>query len=272
MDLEVRGGGALAAPFLTRYLELLDDPDLRVLLPFYKCYRALVRAKVEAMRSEGTGGNAARYFRYAARLTWEPLKPFLVIVCGLTGSGKSTLARELGDRLGVPVINSDAVRKKIAGKSGKTRVPFNAGIYDAAMTERTYAAMAREAERQITNRQGLILDATYSRRGHREKVLRLAEEHGVPLTVIYCITAEETTKNRLAQREEEGKDISDGRWEIYLRQRATYEPIKELPPESFLELDTQQPVDQLAATAEKILRTRLVRLQPQRSKAAYGQC
>ena len=34
MDLEVRGGGALVRPFLTRYLELLHDPDLPVLLPF----------------------------------------------------------------------------------------------------------------------------------------------------------------------------------------------------------------------------------------------
>src|SRR5262249_30523695 len=33
MDLEVRGGGNLVQPFLTRYLELLRDPDLPVLLP-----------------------------------------------------------------------------------------------------------------------------------------------------------------------------------------------------------------------------------------------
>ena len=53
MDLEVRGGGAMVRPFLTRYLELLHDPDLPVLLPYYQCYRALVRGKVEALRSAG---------------------------------------------------------------------------------------------------------------------------------------------------------------------------------------------------------------------------
>lgn len=132
MDLEARGGGTLAAPFLTRYLELLPDPDLPTLLPFYQCYRALVRGKVAALRSTGADSNAPRYFRYASRMTWAPLKPFLLIICGLTGSGKSTLARALGERLGMPVINSDSVRKAIAGKQGSQIVPVNDGIYSSA--------------------------------------------------------------------------------------------------------------------------------------------
>ena len=74
--------------------------------------------KVEALRSTGPDSNAPRYFRYALRFTWSSLRPFSVIVCGLTGSGKSTLARELGERMGMPVINSDTLRKAIAGKLG----------------------------------------------------------------------------------------------------------------------------------------------------------
>jgi predicted kinase len=75
-----------------------------------------------------------------------PAKPFLVIVCGLTGSGKSALARALADRLDMPVINSDAVRKQIVGDVGNL-VPFESGIYSQAMTERTYARMADLAEK-----------------------------------------------------------------------------------------------------------------------------
>src|SRR4029453_24512 len=143
MDLEVRGGGNLVQPFLTRYLELLHDPDLPALLPFYQCYRALVRGKVEVLRTGGPNSNAQRYFRFA----WSFVKPFLLIVCGLTGRGKSTLARELGERLGMPVINSDTVRKAIAGKRRRQVVPLNAGIYSSRMTEKTYAKMAKEAEK-----------------------------------------------------------------------------------------------------------------------------
>src|SRR4030095_5377722 len=157
MDLEARGGGNLVRPFLTRYLELLHDPALRVLLPFYQCYRALVRGKVEALRSTGPDSNALRYFRYALRFTWSSLKPFLVIVCGLTGSGKSTLARELGERLGMPVINSDTVRKAIAGKHGAQAGPFNEAIYTPEMTEKSYAKIAREAEKLVLKGEGAIL-------------------------------------------------------------------------------------------------------------------
>src|SRR4030095_16522562 len=171
MDLEVRGGGNLVRPFLTRYLELLHDPVLPVLLPFYQCYRALVRGKVEALRSPGPDSNAPRYFRYALRFTWSSLKPLLVIVCGLTGSGKSTLARELGERLGMPVINSDTVRKAIAGKLRRQVVPLNAGIYSSRMTEKTYAKMAKEGEKQILEGEGAILDATFGQRAHREKIV-----------------------------------------------------------------------------------------------------
>jgi uncharacterized protein len=256
MDLEVRGGGALARPFLTRYLEGLHDPDLPVLLPFYQCYRALVRGKVEALRSTGPDSNAPRYIRYALRFTWSSLKPFLVIVCGLTGSGKSTLARELGERLGMPVINSDTVRKAITGKRGPQAVPFNEEIYSLDMTEKTYAKIAREAEKQVLEGEGAILDATFGQKAHREKILRLAEKHRVPIVLIHCVASDETTEKRLAQREAEGKDVSDGRWEIYSKQKAGYQPINELPPANCLELNTELPPEQLVRASERFLRAR----------------
>jgi predicted kinase len=257
MDLEVRGGGNLVRPFLTRYLELLHDPDLPVLLPFYQCYRALVRGKVEALRSTGEDSNAPRYFRYALRFTWSSLKPFLVIVCGLTGSGKSTLARESGERIGMPVINSDTVRKAIAGKLGRQAVPFNEGIYSQNMTEKTYAKIAREAEKQILAGEGAIIDATFGQKAHREKIVRLAEKHRVPLVLIHCVASDETTEKRLAQREAEGKDVSDGRWEIYSKQKAAFEPINELPPANCLKLNTELPREQLARVTEKFLRAQV---------------
>jgi aminoglycoside phosphotransferase family enzyme len=68
MDLKVRGGGNSRTPFLRRYLEILNDPGMPALLPFYECYRALVRTKVEAMRPETATERAPRYFEYALHL------------------------------------------------------------------------------------------------------------------------------------------------------------------------------------------------------------
>jgi hypothetical protein len=253
MDLEARGAAALAGDFLGRYLELMDDEDLTRLLPFYKCYRALVRGKVEALRSRSA--EASRYFQSAARATWDAVKPFLLVVGGLTGSGKSTLARDLGARLGMPVISSDAVRKTLAGAVGKQAAAFGAGIYTPAMTERTYGEMALEAEKEVAAGKGAILDATFIRRAERERIARLAEKHRVPLAVVLCRASEETVRTRLARRAAEGRDLSDGRWEIYVEQKEKFEPFEEIP--ATLELDTEGSIEELARRSEGFLRSRL---------------
>jgi hypothetical protein len=257
MDLEVRGGEAWAKTFLRSYLELLDDAEMPLLLPFYECYRALVRGKVHALRAGGASEQARRYLRYATRYTWQSAKPFVVIVCGLTGSGKSTLARELGERLGMPVINSDVVRKAMTGSRGRAMARFNEGIYSASMTEKTYAGMAREAEKEIVSGRGVILDATFVKSAHRARMLRLAARHRVPMFFIHCAASEETIQKRLVERVAEGKDISDGRWEIYREQKAAFEAIDEISSQACLELNSEAPLESLARSTERFLRARL---------------
>ncbi len=259
MDLCVRGGEALAERLVAEYLSFMKDPALPELLPFFACYRALVRAKVHALRLAGWNDETARYFRYARRLAWEPLKPFLVMVCGLTGSGKSTLARELAERLGLPAINSDVVRKQIASKPGREIVPLNQGIYSPAMTEKTYAKMIRQAEKQLRAGKGAILDATFTRREAREKVFRLAEKYRIPLVVIHCSAREASIEQRLHERALAGTDISDGRWEIYVAQKAADEPIEEIPREDWLELNTDAALVEQANGCEDFLRAHLAR-------------
>lgn len=257
MDMSVRGGEPLVRPFMERYLERLKDPEMTALLPFYQAYRALVRAKVHGLRLRKWNEESARYFNYAQRLIWRRFEPFLVLVCGLTGSGKSTLARQLGARLGSTVINSDSVRKRMAGKAGRQSAALNEGIYTQAMTEKTYDKMAREAGAYIQKGQGVIADATFGRRSHREKFLRLARKHGIPFLALRCSASDTTTAERLDRRAAEGTDISDGRWEIYVAQKAAYEAFDEIPRDSLLELSTDAPADKLVCEATTFLRSRL---------------
>ena len=257
MDLEVRDNGSLVKPFLSRYSDLQKDPYLPVLLPFYKCYRALVRGKVHALRSPPDDDAAKRYFRFAHSFTWESFQPFLIVVFGLAGSGKSTLAQELGERLGMTVINSDAVRKALTGKSGRQYVPFNTGIYSQKMTDKTYQELARRAEEQIIYRRGAILDATFGAKTQRQRILHLGQCYHVPVFFLHCAAPEQTTKARLAQRATENRDISDGRWEIYLEQARAFQPVDESSSGNHLELNTEIPVDQLAHACEKFLHSRL---------------
>ena len=257
MDLEARGAQELATVLLKRYAELMSDIELPVLLPFGKCYRALVRAKVYGLREHAAHAEAVGYFRYANRVAWQSIPPYLIMVCGLTGSGKSTLARALGERLGLAVVNSDAVRKAIAGKLGRQNLPFKSGIYSATMTERAYARMAREAEKLLQEGRATILDATFIRRAHRERIVKLAERAKVPLLVIHLSASEAATENRLSRRYAEGKDISDGRWEVFLQQKKIFEPLAEIPSTFCLELSTEAPLDRLISDCEKFVRRRM---------------
>jgi predicted kinase len=218
-----------------------------------------VRAKVHALRVGRWNDETARYFAFARRFTWANDKPFVVLIGGFSGSGKSTLARALSRRLGMPVTNSDVVRKALSGKAGKRAVPLHADIYSAAFTERTYAKMAREAEKQIALGNGAILDATFGRRVQRDKFIQLAAKHNVPLLIINCTADEATTERRLRLRAAQGSDVSDGRWEVYIAQKAAYEPLHELFSEQVLELDTDAPVEQVVDECEKFLRARLDR-------------
>ena len=257
MDLSVRGGGALRPAFLEPYREMLKDPAMPTLLPFYECYRALVRAKVHALRQGRWNQESARYFDFARAFTWQRFHPFVILVTGFTGSGKSTLSRALGSRTGAQVINSDEVRKRIAGKQGKEAAPLNEGIYSRAMTELTYDTMAREADMLLRQGRSVIVDATFAQRAQRASFLRLVERSGAPLIVIRCVSSDSTSAERLASRAAEGKDVSDGRWEVYVAQKAGFEPMDEIDPGLRLELWTEAPIEQLVAQSEAFLRERL---------------
>ena len=50
MELELEGRGDLAGAFVDEYLRAAGDEQGRVLLPFYRAYRAAVRGKVEGMK------------------------------------------------------------------------------------------------------------------------------------------------------------------------------------------------------------------------------
>jgi uncharacterized protein len=253
MDLEARDGAPLGQALLIRYSDLINDSKLPILLPFYKCYRALIRGKVEALRA---GASATlRYFTIAGRQTWSPYKQFVVVVCGLTGSGKSTLARELSERIGIDVINSDVVRKELTGKSGRG-APFNQGIYSSEITEKTYGEMFDETDRRLSHGQSAMLDATFAQRRYREKLVAIAGRHHAPVYFLHCVASDGLTQTRLRQRAMDENEVSDGRWEIYLEQKSMEEPL-DGSSEVCVELSADRSIEDLRRLSERFLRGRL---------------
>jgi hypothetical protein len=58
MDLDYQNRSDLADYFIAQYQKYSQDPQLKVLLPFYKCYRAYVRGKVISFRLDDPNINA----------------------------------------------------------------------------------------------------------------------------------------------------------------------------------------------------------------------
>ncbi len=265
MDLERLGAPRLADELVEAYAEITGDEDLGVFVPFYKCYRACVRGKVESLRSlEPEVGTADRerahrlagsYFELAARYA-RSIPPALIVVCGLSGSGKSTVARILHHRKGFKVINSDRARKRLAGLSAHKHVftGYGTNIYSDKFTRVTYDAMLAEAESLLGHRCGAILDGTFKSSADRQLALALAARQGVPVLFVECVVNEDEAIRRLERRGSIPGEVSDATPEVHRRQRAEFQPIGEIPTRNHLRLDTTGPREYLVAEIEKALK------------------
>jgi aminoglycoside phosphotransferase family enzyme/predicted kinase len=265
MDLDFLGAHDLARELVTTYAREASDPQVYELLPFYATYRALVRAKVEGLKSaepevpeddrKTARLRAQRYFDLAFRYARGERPPAILVVCGLVGTGKSSLAHRLSDRTGFPTFNSDVVRKELAGlePTNHARNAFEGGIYRQAVTDKTYAALRARAEETLATGQGVIIDATFSNPAHRELLKYSAETWNVPLLFIECTATEAEVRRRLEARAKRSGEVSDATWEVYQRQQEAYAPL--LPNRDHLVVRTDQIIDDALHRIEDALST-----------------
>jgi hypothetical protein len=265
MDLELRGAPALAAELIHAYATQAQDAELLQLLPFYQCYRAYVRGKVESLKSrepevpsaeqERARWHARRAFRLASRYARGTPAPALLVVCGRIGTGKSTVAQSLSAQTGFTVLNSDVVRKRLAGLPPTTRADeeYRSGIYSEDFTGRTYAALQAQAEEELRTGQGVIVDATCKQRDHRKIFLTLGQQLNVPILFIECRATLTEVERRLRERERRGDAVSDATWEIAQQQEADFPPFDDLPDTRHWVVDTESDLDEALSPIEEAL-------------------
>jgi aminoglycoside phosphotransferase family enzyme/predicted kinase len=262
MDLDYHGRPDLAAQLIDRYAASAGDPHLARLVPFYACYRAYVRGKVDSIKvlepevmareREAARDSARRHFALAYRYTWA-YSPALVVIAGLSGTGKSAVAAALHARTGFMHLNSDVIRKRLAGLP--VDVPakpsaYDAGIYTPEFSARTYHTMLEEAARSLAAGRGAILDATFRLRGGRDAARALARRHAVPFLLVDCRCEDAAVRRRLQRRAAQGGGASDADWNVYLEQRRRFEAIAADEEADHLVLDTEAPANELAPRIE----------------------
>ncbi len=261
MDLDRLGVPEFADALVGVIAEATGDNDLPLLVPFYKCYRAIIRGVVESLRSrqnevEDRARNSAKelagkYFALARSYTIDAA-PAILVVCGLSGSGKSVLARALQNRFGFPIVSSDRTRKKLKSIPPDTSAAdaYKAGIYSDAMTKSTYTAMLDEAKHLLGEATGVILDGTFQDPAHRKAALDLASRAGVPVLFIECRAEDTEIRRRLIERQKAGRNPSDATVDVYLRQREEFVELSEIPASNHLIVDTERPLGEIVAATK----------------------
>jgi predicted kinase len=151
----------------------------------------------------------------------------LIITFGLTGCGKSFISKILNKKLKNSIlIQSDKIRKQIFGISPykKVIVPYGQGIYSEKISEEVYEKMIEIADDFLKNNKNVIIDASFLKLKWRKKAKELALKNNAKFFIIAPFALPQKIKERLLKRK---RDISDGRWEIYLKQKENYERINE---------------------------------------------
>jgi aminoglycoside phosphotransferase family enzyme/predicted kinase len=251
MDLQDRNQPVLAQRFLNRYLEQNGDyPGLRV-LRFYLLYRALVRAKVDAIRAaqQGTGESEKReaedefnaYLKLAQSYT-KPVKPGLIITRGLSASGKSTLTQPLLESMGAIRIRSDVERKRLFGiaANADSKAGIDQGIYSAEAGIKTYNKLEQLTAEVLAAGFSVIVDAAFLKYEQRQPFRQLADQIQIPFVILEFTASPDILRQRIRGRH---ADVSDADLSVLEHQLATTSPLHDSELSHCINIDTEKDFD-----------------------------
>jgi predicted kinase len=263
MDLEALGRVDLAELFLARYARYANDFDLYGVVDFYESYRAFVRAKVASFTGadetndyptrERAWQQARRYALLALSAKRAPLvAPVVIAIGGTLASGKSTLADRLGLELTAPVVDTDRIRKHLAGRlplDAVSAAPFS-GIYSTDASEQVHAELVRRARVVLGSGRPIIVEASFRTAAQRAAVRALAHAQRVRFHFVECRAPAALRKGRLLERAQSAS-VSDGRLEIVDAFDRSFEPVTELNASEHIRLDTTR---DLASNVDELRR------------------
>ena len=235
MDLLHHQRAPLAWRFLNAYVEAAGDYAGMPVLRFYLAYRAMVRAKVSAIRAAQPGlsqrGTAVArascrgYLELAAHC-FASRQAALIITHGLPGSGKTTFSQIALERLQAIRLRSDVERKRLFGLSplADSR-SIGIDLYSAAITQRTYARLRELARGLLMAGITVIVDAAFLKQDERDQFRRLAEELSVPFAIASMQAGKQTLRARIVQRHQAANDASEADIAVLEKLLLTHEPL-----------------------------------------------
>lgn len=240
MDLDRRQRPDLAARVLNRWLECSGDYPGMATWRWYFTYRALVRAKVAALRLAQAdlmpeerrvqGEALTAYLQLSHRSCASPSSAAtLVITHGVSGSGKTHIARRLCRRLGWIHLRSDVERKRafqlpLAAPSCRS-VPE---LYASATSARLYQERLPECAGALLDAGlSLIVDATFLVPHHRRTLRDLAAARGARFQILEFAVDPAWARSAIERRLRHGGDPSDADAAVLENQLRLWQPLGE---------------------------------------------
>lgn len=236
VDLLAHQQAGLADWFVDEVLSRSGDYQAAPLLRFYAVYRALVRAKVAAIRATqspdqrpGAEREALAYIALAERLVAPP-PARLVITHGLSGCGKTVASSQWlqSDPHACTLrLRSDVERKRLFGLAGSARSDssLNTGLYAADANARTYAHLRQLADLLLRAGWSVIVDATFLKRAERDAFRALALERGVAFSILAPPATPAQLRQRIVARAALGHDASEATLAVLAQQMQVLEPL-----------------------------------------------
>lgn len=231
MDLQASGDPGMCWRFVSRYLENSADYDGVDLLRYYVIYRALVRAKVEALRAGPT--KAAAKTEFAAAFAYLDLAQQwthkqaagMILMHGLSGSGKSTVAAQLVEALGAIQLRSDVIRKQLfeLAAEADSGSALGQGIYSEEATTLTYRRLRQIAQKITAAGFCVIVDASFLLQEQRQVLLDLASTSGCPCVLVECDAPLDELRKRIGER---SNDPSEANLQVLEQQIQKRQPVQ----------------------------------------------
>jgi aminoglycoside phosphotransferase family enzyme/predicted kinase len=229
--LESLGAFDWAAHVFSAYREIAADQYPEDLRRYYQAHLACVMAKVTALQllepevpqaqKDRAREQAAAHFELA---DFHAREPHVVVVMGIMGCGKSTVADAIGRHFGWPVVNSDVIRKQLAGVAPNERLPESA--YSREMTDRVYAQMYAAAKPP-----GVVLDGQFPTADFRRPVK--------DALFVHCDAPDDVVRKRMEKRVLDPSRVSDATADMLADARKRFQQPRPDEALNLIKFDTR---------------------------------